>query len=49
MSKALWYEIAQGEKEMDVQTNPDPDKDNPRIVEYFMTTDFWNKDDDCYY
>jgi uncharacterized protein (TIGR02594 family) len=44
MSKARWYEIAQGE--MGVQENPDPDQDNPRIVEYFGTTDFWNKDDD---
>ena len=44
MSKAPWYEIAQGEK--GVQENPDPDQDNPRIVEYFGTTDFWNKDDD---
>lgn len=44
MSKARWYEIAQGEK--GVQENPDPDRDNPRIVEYFGTTDFWNKDDD---
>jgi uncharacterized protein (TIGR02594 family) len=44
MSKPRWYEIAEGEK--GVKTNTDPNIDNPRIVEYFTETDFWNKDDD---
>jgi uncharacterized protein (TIGR02594 family) len=44
MSKPRWYEIAEGEE--GETTNPDLDIDNPRIVEYFTATDFWNKDDD---
>jgi uncharacterized protein (TIGR02594 family) len=44
MSKPRWYEIAEGE--IGVTENPDPNIDNPRIVEYFTATDYWNKDDD---
>lgn len=44
MSKPRWYEISEGE--IGVTEDPDENIDNPRIVEYFTTTDFMNRGDD---
>jgi uncharacterized protein (TIGR02594 family) len=44
MSNARWHEIAEGE--IGTTETPDPNIDNPRIVEYFTATDFMNRGDD---